>query len=121
MNNAPISSPHSNSPISEPNLDCPYCGHSLNFSWRQYWLAPTGRHKCLKCGEKSKLRLSLALRVLTHILGVLLPIPTAFIFSLFIPFLSDKAWLLWFAGYLVLSLLLDKYFERKYGVLCKIR
>ena len=121
MNRAPIPPPHPEPEPANPILVCPYCGHKVGLSWRRYWNAPTGKHLCSACRQKSKLTLPFHFRLLTFATGALLPIPAVFYTTLLFPSVSNAVFLFWLGGYAVVSLILDKYLESKHGVLRKLK
>lgn len=53
----PYQSPEAPCPPPQPYvLVCPNCGGSFPLTWRRYFGAPSGRHRCPHCQAKLRLR-----------------------------------------------------------------
>ena len=54
---------------------CPHCKTIVDLTWKRYWAAPLGRHKCPECSERFQLEFTtsqIALRCAIVLPGALI-------------------------------------------------
>jgi hypothetical protein len=118
MNTPPIPSSW---PEPQPNtqtLQCPHCEHWFELSWRLYWKAPFGILKCPSCRLSSKIKQPWWTYVLTGI-GGLLGSAFACVDLYFTAGFKSLIPLGGGAGFIIVSISLDKHFGIRYGKLVK--